>query len=193
MRTLIPLTLLLVAFAQGCTKDSEAAPVFDESKATPLPLYAGEAQLLPLTGVSRISQSNESVAKVKLLDGEKVLVEGLKFGKSGLTVWQKNGEQHSYLVDVTDNPRPVKPYDQRAEEVVIEKPTILLKVGEQKDAASLVQFPLSRIAMADPTIASLETSAEGKVTLHALKEGQTTFLVWTNDGARNEHNVVVSR
>lgn len=89
---------------------------------------------------------------------------------------------------VAEDPAPAKPPATQAPKSKEE--TLTLKVGGKH---KLKVLALTRLALGDPSVASVETQGVELVVLSALKPGETTLLVWDKAGVRRTFHIVVKR
>lgn len=69
--------------------------------------------------------------------------------------------------------------------------TLTLKPGGKKDLSAM---DVIRVAVGDPEVADIAVDSKGEETvlhINGKKPGETTLLVWTNDGKRKAYKLVV--
>ncbi len=67
---------------------------------TSIALGVGTQRVLTVQGISRIAVGDPSIADVKTIGNNQILVIGQGEGKTTLLVWRSNGQRQSYLVTV---------------------------------------------------------------------------------------------
>lgn len=63
-------------------------------------LGVGKQQVLNIPGMQRVSIADSSVAEVRNVGSNQLLITGVSDGRTSLLVWQNNGQRRSYLVVV---------------------------------------------------------------------------------------------
>ncbi len=153
----------------------------------PLSLAVGAQKRLTVPGMHRIAVGDDSIADIKTLGENELVVIGISAGRTTLLVWKTGAaapEQFEVTVTgpgtmalafTTEDTTPAPSF----------RPT--LRAG-QKTTRSTPN--LMRVAIGDSEVADLTTDA-GTVTLEGLSAGQTTVLLWFDDGRREQWLVTV--
>ena len=74
-----------------------------------LSLTAGEQKVMSIGKIRRVAIGNASIADVKTIDDDKVLLIGNGEGHTTLQVWKSDGTRASYLVSVNGHTRQRRP------------------------------------------------------------------------------------
>ena len=74
---------------------------FGENSSGTIYLVGGRQKVLKIKGIQKVAIGNPSVADVKPLGTNQVLVTGVGVGKTTLIIWKKSGEQESFYIKVS--------------------------------------------------------------------------------------------
>ena len=146
------------------------SPAGDESL---LRIRLGFQKVLTFPGMSRIAVGDPSIADVKAIGNDQLLVLGVGRGKTTLLVWKNGGERTSLLlwVDAED----------------ASSSTVQVPVG----ATRAIAVPgLTRVAVGDPEIADVKVNGN-TVLVTGKGAGKTTVLAWGANGARTPYLISV--
>lgn len=140
-----------------------------------LSVEVGAQQVLQRPGLARLAVGDSSIVDVHVTEKGKVLLKGLKAGRTTLLSWKETGERESLLVTVNDSaPGGAQ---------------VALEVGQQK----VLERPgLARVAVGDPGVVGVRKTPEGKVLLEGLTAGRTTVSTWRETGERESLTVSVN-
>lgn len=152
----------------------------------PLQLAVGAQKSLTVPGIQRVAVGDPAIADIKTIGHSELLVIGASAGHTTLLVW-KRGVQAPEKFDITvsDFAAPAPALAEDTTPAPSYSP--VLKVGEK---ATRPTPKLVRVAVGDPDVADISTGA-GALTLTGGKPGQTTVLLWFEDGHREAWAVSV--
>jgi Flp pilus assembly secretin CpaC len=140
-----------------------------------LSVEVGAQQVMQRPGLARLAVGDSSVVDVHVTEKGKVLLKGLKAGRTTVLTWKETGERESWLVTVNDSaPGGAQ---------------LALEVGQKK----VFERPgLARLAVGDPAVVGVRKTAEGKLLLEGLAAGRTTLSTWKETGERESLTVSVN-
>jgi Flp pilus assembly secretin CpaC len=155
----------------------------------PLQLAVGTQKSLTLQGIQRVALGDPAIADIKTIGQSELLVIGLSAGHTTLLVW-KRGVQAPEKFDISvTGPGHLAPPAPVLAEDTTPPPSYspVLKVGEK---ATRPTPKLARVAVGDPDVADISTG-DSTLTLTGGKPGQTTVLLWFEDGHRESWAISV--
>ena len=155
----------------------------------PLLLAVGAQKSLTVPGIQRVAVGDPAIADIKTIGHGELLVTGASAGHTTLLVWKRGATApEKFDITVSGPGHLAAPAPALAEDTT-PPPSYspVLKTGEKatRSAPKLV-----RVAVGDPEIADISTGT-GTLTLTGGKPGQTTVLLWFEDGHRETWAVSV--
>ena len=145
---------------------------------------------LKVPGLQRVALGDSSIADVRTIGNDELVLTGSARGQTTLLVWKQGvATPDRYQVDVTGPGTVTAPPTAAIDTTPVASFSPTLTVGEKV----VKTVPgLQRIAVGDADIADIATGGT-TVTVHGLKVGQTTVLLWHANGQRERWDVKVTR
>ncbi len=143
---------------------------------TEVELALGTQKLFKVPGLSRIAVGDPSIADIKTIGADQLLVVGEGLGHTTLIAWF--GARLDQM-EVTVAP------DAKADP---SEPALTIPPGDQK---VLVVPNIQRVAIGDSDVADVKTAGNDQLLLVGMHEGRTTLLVWSADGKRRSYLIIV--
>jgi Flp pilus assembly secretin CpaC len=143
----------------------------------PTTVATGRHEILHLEKVRSARVGNASLAEVKVLNPNEILLTGLVRGETTLTVGRQGEPDVVYPLAVVDHTTPT------------DNELITLGVGLQKTMAA---EGVKRIAVGNPQIANVQMVSNKELLLTGVAEGRTSLIVWFSDEKRVSYAVKVA-
>lgn len=155
----------------------------------PLQLAVGGQKSLTLPGIQRVAVGDPAIADIKTIGHSELIVIGASPGRTTLLVWKRGVQApEKFEVTVSGAGHPAAPAPALAEDTTpAPSYSPVLKPGEK---ATRPTQKLARVAVGDPDVADIAMGT-GTLTLTGGKVGQTTVLLWFEDGHREAWAVSV--
>jgi Flp pilus assembly secretin CpaC len=155
----------------------------------PLQLAVGGQKSLTLPGIQRVAVGDPAIADIKTIGHSELLVIGASAGHTTLLVWKRGAQTpEKFDITVSGPGHLAAPAPALAEDTTpAASYSPVLKTGEK---ATRSTPKLVRVAVGDPDVADI-TTGTGTLTLTGARVGQTTVLLWFEDGHRETWAVSV--
>jgi serine/threonine-protein kinase len=149
-----------------------------------LVLEQGMQKLIDTPGIQRVAVGDMSIADVKTIGNNQILIIGAGPGSTTLLVWTNDNRRRSYTVKVTPS--------QTAPAAPVAAQDGLIRLEPQMQM--VLDWPgIQRIAVGDSSIVDVKTIGNDQVLLTGGDPGNTTVLVWKSGGKRSSYVVAVRR